>query len=125
MKTVLVVDDEFALLEALATLLLDEGYRVLTASNGQQALERMAEERPHLVLTDWMMPLMDGLKLISTLRADPGYASVPILLMSAVDAAKTRTQHPDVPFIQKPFDVDDLVTRVRELVHAAPPPGEV
>jgi DNA-binding response OmpR family regulator len=71
-----------------------------------------------------MMPLMDGLKLISTLRADPGYASVPILLMSAVDAAKTRTQHPDVPFIQKPFDVDDLVTRVRELVHAGPPGGD-
>ena len=65
MAVVLVVDDEFGITDLLEDVLSDEGHRVLAASNGKQALERAAAERPDLVLTDYMIPVMDGVALIA------------------------------------------------------------
>ncbi|MBZ4418664.1 two-component system response regulator [Myxococcus sp. RHSTA-1-4] len=118
METVLVVDDEQGVLEALADLLREEGYRVVTASQGREALERMAELRPDLVLTDWMMPVLDGPALIGRIRAEPVWENVALLGMSAVDVSNLRRQHPDVSFLQKPFDISTLLRQVRKALDA-------
>src|SRR5579885_1072524 len=83
MKTILVVEDEFAIADMLSSLLEDEGYRVILASNGQEGLARLAETRPNTVLCDVMMPIMDGRQLRKTMKADPSFKDVPIVLMSA------------------------------------------
>lgn len=114
METVLVVDDEQGILEALADLLREEGYRVLTASHGREALERMAELRPDLVLTDWMMPVLDGPALIARIRSEPAYKDVSLMGMSAVDVSALRHLYPGMPFLQKPFDIHVLMRQVRK-----------
>ena len=118
METVLVVDDEQGILEALADLLREEGYRVMTASHGREALERMAELRPDLVLTDWMMPVLDGPALIERIRTEPAYKGVALLGMSAVDVSQLRRQFPYLPFLQKPFDIAALLRQVRKALDA-------
>ncbi|RKH57828.1 response regulator [Corallococcus aberystwythensis] len=112
-ETVLVVDDEQGILEALADLLREEGYRVLTASHGREALERMAEVTPDLVLTDWMMPVLDGPALIERIQQDPVLRTVPVLGMSAVDVNGLKRLHPGMEFLQKPFDIRALMKQVR------------
>jgi CheY-like chemotaxis protein len=113
METVLVVDDEQGILEALADLLREEGYRVQTAAHGREALERMAELKPDLVLTDWMMPVLDGPALIARIRSEPAFQGVALMAMSAVDVMALRRQHPDLLFLQKPFDINTLMREVR------------
>lgn len=113
MKTLLVVEDEFSLSEALASVLSEEGYHVVLAANGREALERIAEARPDLVLTDLMMPVMDGRALIHALRAAPQLARIPLILMSAVDARLALKDCPGVPFMRKPFDLDHLLREIR------------
>lgn len=113
METVLVVDDEQGILEALADLLREEGYRVQTATHGREALERMAELKPDLVLTDWMMPVLDGPALIARIRAEPAFQDVALMAMSAVDVTALRRQHPGLLFLQKPFDIATLMRQVR------------
>ncbi|NBD10509.1 MULTISPECIES: response regulator [Corallococcus] len=119
-ETVLVVDDEQGILEALADLLREEGYRVLTASHGREALERLAEVKPDLVLTDWMMPVLDGPALIERLQQDPALRGIPVLGMSAVDVSGLRRQHPGMEFLQKPFDIRALMKLVRRALDATP-----
>ena len=83
MKTILVVDDEYALVENLTELLQEEGYRVLSAANGKDALERAQAEKPDLVLTDFMMPIADGRDLVRGMRASADLRSTPVIMMTA------------------------------------------
>lgn len=119
-ETVLVVDDEQGILEALADLLREEGYRVLTASHGREALERMSEVKPDLVLTDWMMPVLDGPALIARIEQDPSLRHIPVLGMSAVDVNGLKRQYPGMEFLQKPFDIRALMKLVRRSLDANP-----
>ena len=119
-ETVLVVDDEQGILEALADLLREEGYRVLTASHGREALERMAEVKPDLVLTDWMMPVLDGPALIARIQEDPSLRHIPVLGMSAVDVNGLKRLYPGMEFLQKPFDIRALMKLVRRSLDANP-----
>ena len=106
MKTILLVEDEFGIAGVLTLLLEDEGYRVFAAANGRQALERLEEAQPDLVVTDFMMPLMDGAALGAALRADPMYRDTPIILMSAVPEASLRQHFDDyTAFLRKPFAI--------------------
>ena len=73
MKTILIVDDEYALVENLTELLQEEGYRVVSAANGKDGLERLQKEKPDLVLTDCMMPLADGRELVRSMQALPEF----------------------------------------------------
>jgi CheY-like chemotaxis protein len=68
---VLLVDDEFSVAEVLQSVLADSGHEVMTAVNGQQALERLGERRPDLVLLDFMMPTMDGPAFLKAMKQDP------------------------------------------------------
>ena len=79
MPTVLIVEDEFAIADLLEMVLTDEGYRVLHAANGRQGLERLAEgPRPDLVISDYMMPILDGAGMLKAMRDDSGAARHPL-----------------------------------------------
>ena len=104
--TVLIVDDEPAIVDLLSQLLEDEGYRVASAGDGLAAYEKVGEVRPDLVIADVMMPRMDGFALVD--RLTNGEHPVPVILMSAAVESRRR----DVPFIAKPFDLGELLDLV-------------
>jgi CheY-like chemotaxis protein len=107
MVMVLLVDDDMNLLWALETLVCEEGYEVMTASNGHEALQAARRRRPDIVVSDFMMPVMDGPALIGALGAEPEFATVPVLLSSAV-----ATPPPHLPvgaFLRKPVAASRLL----------------
>jgi CheY-like chemotaxis protein len=116
MAVVLVVDDEVGIANLLADVLSDEGHRVIVAANGHEGLKRAEEERPDLVITDFMMPVMDGAQLIKAMAGREDLKGVPVLLMSSAPEAALRDKCSGYAhFIRKPFriyDVVDLVARV-------------
>jgi DNA-binding response OmpR family regulator len=116
--SVLVVDDDADILGIVREVLLLEGFRVQTASNGAEALVRVGTEQPDLVLLDMRMPVMDGWQFASHLRSRYDHL-VPVLVMTAAKDARARAREIEAEgFIAKPFDIDDLVDKVREHIRA-------
>ena len=118
MPTILVVDDEEPIAELLRAVLEDEGYRVVTAPDGRAALERLTETRPALVLSDVMMPHLDGRALARALQADPAHQALPLVLLSALGAASV-VGVPYAAFVAKPFELDGLLATVARLLREA------
>ncbi|HEX7664981.1 MAG TPA: response regulator [Polyangiaceae bacterium] len=121
MTTILIVDDEYALVETLTDLLQDEGFRVVTAANGKDGLERVQAERPDLVLTDLMMPIADGRELIRGIQADANVASTPIILMSSSPKSVALLDGGTTPlkvanFLRKPFPWKTLKEAIEAIV---------
>jgi two-component system phosphate regulon response regulator PhoB len=114
MATILIVDDEPPIAEFLSELLEDEGHRVLLANHGRKALERIASEPPDLVISDLMMPVMDGGQLCITLRKNPRTAAIPIIMISA--AGDRWTAVGADANITKPIDVASFLTTVAQLL---------
>jgi CheY-like chemotaxis protein len=118
MAIVLVVDDEFGITNLLEDVLSDEGHRVLIATNGKHAMERAVAERPDLILTDYMMPIMDGVALIEALAANDDLKAIPVVMMSSVPEATIRARCPDLAtYVPKPFKIFsliDIIDRVLE-----------
>lgn len=121
MRTVLVVDDEFGTVDVLVAALEDEGYRVLTAANGRRALERLEENKPDLVISDFMMPLMDGAAMVAAMRANPSFRDIPVVMMSAAPEAALR-RHMDgyEAFLRKPFRMPALLAIVESILDRGP-----
>lgn len=117
MAVVLVVDDEWGIAHFLDEVLTDQGHKVIVANNGRQALELAAEQVPALVVTDYMMPVMDGAGLLEALAANPDLAGVPIILMSSMpeETVAERCSGYAV-FVRKPFRIFDLIDVVADLV---------
>jgi len=117
MKTILVVEDEFAIADMLSASLEDEGYRVVLASNGREGLLRLADTQIHadLVLCDVMMPVLDGREMRKTMKADPALKDIPVVLMSAAEEAST-TNGIVGPFLSKPFDLENLLKIIEEQI---------
>ncbi len=117
MVSVLVVDDEDVLREMIAVLIEEAGYDPLMATNGKEALAVLASrpQRPALVISDVMMPHIDGIELANILRSDPRYGHVPIILMSAARRPVDDCIVDD--FLSKPFDLDRLMRLVDRYVH--------
>jgi CheY-like chemotaxis protein len=86
MATVLVVEDEFGIADPEAVL-DDEGHSILMAANGKLGLEMLAQERPHLVFLDYMMPVMDGASMLRSMTADPSFRDIPVVMMSSLPEA--------------------------------------
>jgi DNA-binding response OmpR family regulator len=111
---ILIVDDDPAIVQVLEQLLDDEGFEVRYTLDGQEALSEIRRVHPDVVLSDIMMPSLDGVALTRALR-DQGDLT-PVVLMSAVFAG---VDLPGVRFIAKPFDVDQLVHVVHRAVDAS------
>lgn len=120
MATVLIVDDEFGIAHLLEDVLQDEGYSVLLASNGRQALEQIDQTAPDVVITDFMMPVMDGAALIEALAAKPVTTAVPVILISSLpENAIAERCSGYTAFLRKPFKIFQLVDTVARLLAAA------
>jgi CheY-like chemotaxis protein len=118
---VLVVDDEYASLEVLALLLTGEGFRVITAADGEEAWERLAEGPIDLVITDYKMPRMDGSELCVRMLADERYRGIPVIFTSA-------TYRQDVPrpsnvraFYSKPLLFKPLLATAHQILSQKKP----
>jgi CheY-like chemotaxis protein len=118
MKKILVVDDEFDLLTTWRLVLEMEGYGVVTASNGALALDAARAGKPDLIVTDWMMPRMDGIALVQALAADDTLARVPVVLTSAAPKAPAL-EHPLAEFHRKPLMIDELIEIIVRLIGPA------
>src|SRR5512139_2886704 len=103
MTTILVVDDDRKITDMLRRTLIYEGYRVVTAADGEEALLKAQSERPDLVILDWMMPRLNGLDTAKLLRES---GPVPILMLTARDAVEQRVEGLDSgagDYLVKPF----------------------
>jgi CheY-like chemotaxis protein len=117
MQTVLVVDDEFFIADVLVKILADEGYRVLSACNGKQGLTRLADEKPDLVLLDFMMPLLDGAGMLRAMAAEPAYERIPVIMMSALEESVIAEKCSGyAAFLRKPFRAAEVLSAVARIL---------
>ncbi len=118
-STILVVDDEASARDTLEALLFKEGYELIFAENGSQALQKAKEMPPDLVLLDVMMPHMDGFEVCQRLREDPVLNDVPVIMVTALDDTESRlkgiTAGAD-DFVSKPYDRTELRARIRTII---------
>ncbi|HMQ34684.1 MAG TPA: response regulator transcription factor [Chloroflexaceae bacterium] len=120
MATILVVDDDRKLVDMLRLTLSYEGYQVLTAGDGHEALAAARERRPDLVVLDWMLPGLDGVGVLRALRSDDG---TPVLMLTARDTVADRVVGLDAgadDYLVKPFAPVELLARVRALLRRGP-----
>lgn len=112
---VLIVEDDADLREMMAQLLSLEGIHAVTVANGREALEYLegADDAPQLILLDLMMPVMDGWEFRRKQQADPELASVPVIVLSALDQTRAGNLEATA-FLKKPLDFDHLLELVRE-----------
>lgn len=115
---ILIVDDTEAVLESLEEYLLMEGYEVVTAQNGLQALEMVLAQTPDLIITDLLMPEMDGLELIQALRKKKETTATPILVFSArpLEPGKVASDLGANAFLLKPSAVETISDAVASLL---------
>lgn len=118
-KRILVVEDEPRVMVMVRKRLELNGYRVITAIDGREAVEVAQRERPDLIVLDLMLPKLDGYEVCRLLRHDPACAQIPILMLTA------RTQDEDIrlgmvtganAYLTKPFDAEVLLGRIAELI---------
>ena len=109
---VLIVEDDEDLRDMMAQMLTIEGFDTSVASNGREALEYLQREtRPHVILLDLMMPVMDGWEFRRRQKADPELAPLPVIVLSALDPARAKVDA--TAFLKKPLDFDHLLQLVR------------
>lgn len=116
---VLVVDDNPDLRTYVSQILRSEGYSVRTARNGEEGFERVKLDRPHLVVTDLMMPKVSGIDLIRLVRNEPEYKGTPIILLTAKADEASRiegTEQGADSYLSKPFNDRELLAEVRNLL---------
>jgi CheY-like chemotaxis protein len=107
--SILIVDDEPEIRDALGLALELEGYRVISAANGRDALSVLREQVPALVLLDLMMPVMDGAELLRVLRDDPRLRGVPVYLITAFSQISPEAAARAQGYLGKPVDLDRLL----------------
>ena len=111
---ILVIDDENSIADMVAEALRDEGYIIHTAYDGRRGLELARHHRPDLILTDVMMPYMDGLEMVEVLQKDLGSQMPPVIFMSAVDCRNQTQEYGS--FLFKPFTLDSLFNVVMTIL---------
>ncbi|WAT19401.1 response regulator [Aurantiacibacter sp. MUD11] len=117
-KSCLVVDDSRVIRKVAAKMMLDLGYQVSEAENGEEALARCQHEMPHLVLTDWNMPVMSGLEFVTALRAMPTDRAPTVIFCTSKGDAKDI--HAGIKagaddYIVKPFEEDQVRKKLAKL----------
>ena len=117
MRTVLLVEDHPDVRDMMSLALQFSGHHVLTASNGRDALQRLHEERPCVILLDLMMPVMDGWQFCAALEKDTSLRHVPLIVISALPDMASRI--PAAAHLSKPVDIDRMLELVDSLCRAA------
>jgi len=120
--TVLAVDDESDVLLVVKTALQAEGYRVLTAPDGPDALKTAQEEKPDLILLDVMMPGMDGFEVLEKLRENEETCDIPVIMLTGLserERIRSAIERGTKYYIVKPFEFQDLLSKVRLAIEDA------
>lgn len=114
--TVMIVDDSQTIRRSAETLLAREGYTVISAGDGYEALAKIAAHHPDLVFVDIMMPRLDGYQVCSLIKANPHFAKTPVIMLSSRDGLFDRARGRIVgsdEYLTKPFTKDELIGAVR------------
>jgi DNA-binding response OmpR family regulator len=118
-KRILIVDDEEDILDVLKFRLEANDYEVLTASDGQEGLNKARSENPDLMILDLMLPKIDGYKVCRMLKFDEAYKSIPIIIVTARSQQKDEDMGKEMgadAYIAKPFEPEILLDKIRELL---------
>ena len=121
--TILVADDEPSILLSLQVLLQKAGFIVRVARDGEEAIQALEESTPSLILLDAMMPKRDGFDVCQTIRANPAYKDLPIIMLTAKSRDVEREKGMALgatDYITKPFSTRDLVSTVRKYLDSDP-----
>lgn len=117
-QSILIVDDEFGLAEMVRDMLRDQGYHVVLAINGRLALDVLGEQNVDLVLTDLMMPVMDGRELAIAMRNSQTYCGTPIIMMTSLPTAVPPQGDLFDAILRKPFSPELLVETIQGCLHS-------
>ncbi len=118
-QLILVVDDSAAIRQMVESGLAQAGFRVVTAKNGKDALDRLADHQPDLILSDLDMPVMDGFELCETLHSDSRFSAIPFVVMSAnsnPSYMRRMIQHGAATYLVKPFNMDELSILIEKIL---------
>ena len=121
-RTILVADDESHILHVVSLKLKNAGYRVLTARDGQEALEMAQQEKPDLLITDYHMPQLSGIELCRRLKQDPATSNIPAIMLTArgYELGPTDTENSGIlRMLSKPFSPRHLLSTVEEVLSGA------
>jgi len=119
-KRILIVDDEDGIVKLVKMYLEHHDYEVITASDGQEGLERAKTEKPDLIVLDLMLPKIDGYKVCGLLKRDTRYAKTPVILFTAKAQEKDVKLGEEVgadAYITKPFEPEVLLSKIKELIN--------
>jgi len=120
---ILIVDDEPNIVLSLEYLMKKEGFEVLTAANGEEALQLIEQDQPDLILLDIMIPKLDGYEVCQSVRADPACDRVRIIMLTAKGRAVEREKGLALgadAYISKPFSTREVVEKVRSILEEKP-----
>lgn len=119
MKTILVVDDMQSELDMISNYLIKAGYKIITASSGEEAISLATEKKPDGIVTDWMMPKMGGLDVCRKLKKNPNTEHIPIVACTAkngdVDRMWAKKQGVKA-YVTKPYTQEEIVGAVKEVI---------
>ncbi len=118
-KKALIVDDEIHIIQVVAIKLRNNGFEVVTADNGQKALDLALEQKPDVIVSDYQMPVMDGLGLIENLRKHEQTAAIPVIMLTARDFAieeEIIEQFKISACLSKPFSPRELLAKIEEVI---------
>jgi CheY-like chemotaxis protein len=116
-RTVLIVEDEWAIADWLEVLLSEYAYNVLVAGNGREALDILHRETPDLVLTDFMMPFVDGAGLIAAMAKEPRTRDIPVVVMTSLEEKVVRDRANGYrAYLHKPFREAELMKVIGEIL---------
>ena len=122
-KKILIVEDESDILVTLQILLQSEGFDVITATDGMEALNKVKSESPSLIILDLMIPKLDGYKVCRILKFDEQFNKIPIIIITAraqeADKEKSKEVGADY-YITKPFEPEELLSKIKEFLKPAP-----
>ncbi|MDE3254161.1 MAG: response regulator [Bacteroidota bacterium] len=116
---ILVAEDEPMLLKTIELKLKKEGYEVITTTDGREAIAKIRETWPDLVISDIMMPYASGLEIVSFLRSE-GVKKIPVIILSAMEQEKVVMEAFELgadDYITKPFSLNELTIRVKKLIN--------
>ena len=126
-RTVLLVDDEQEILDILNEAFRAEGYKTINASDGNEAIERLSESRPDLVVLDIMMPNVDGWEVLDYMRKNPSTKDIPVLVLTAKSSEISKVfglQHGADDYMTKPFGQKELMARCEAILRRTAPTKE-
>ncbi|HEY1392478.1 MAG TPA: response regulator [Methylibium sp.] len=113
---ILLVDDSKTELHFLSELLVKRGYQVRTAENGDEAMRRLAEDKPDLILMDVVMPGLNGFQLTRAITRDPNYGNIPVIMCTSKNQETDKVwgmRQGASDYVVKPVDADELIAKIK------------